>query len=102
MINKDTKDSVEGKHILIAEDIVDSGNTLYYLKPLLLSRGAKSVKVCACLNKQARRVVPFQADYIGQEIPDVFVVGYGLDYAGQYRNLPYVGVLKASVYRKSE
>lgn len=98
VIKKDTKSDVRGKNVLIAEDIVDSGNTLYHLKKLLLERGAKSVKVCACLNKEDRRVVPFKADYIGVEIPDAFVVGYGLDYAEQYRNLPYVGILKEEVY----
>lgn len=98
VIKKDTKSDVRGKNVLIAEDIVDSGNTLFYLKQLLLDRGAKSVKVCACLNKEARRVVPFEADYIGAEIPDVFAVGYGLDYAEKYRNLPYVGILKKEVY----
>ena len=84
--------------ILIVEDIVDSGNTLKYLTEYLLLKGARSVKTVTLLDKPSRRKVDFTPDYIGREIPDEFVVGYGLDYAEKYRALPYVGVLKPSVY----
>ncbi len=83
---------------LIIEDIIDSGRTLAYLTKYLLNKGAKSVKTCALLDKPARRVVEFEPDYVGIEIPDEFVVGYGLDYAEKYRALPYVGILKPEVY----
>jgi len=86
--------------ILIIEDIVDSGRTLSYLVDYLRLKGAKSVKTCALLDKPSRRVVDFQPDYPGMEIPDEFVVGYGLDYDERYRNLPFVGVLKESVYEQ--
>jgi len=86
--------------ILIIEDIVDSGRTLSYLVDYLRLKGAKSVKTCALLDKPSRRVVDFQPDYTGMEIPDEFVVGYGLDYDERYRNLPFVGVLKESVYEQ--
>ena len=84
--------------LLIVEDIIDSGRTLNYLTKYLLNKGAKSVKTCTLLDKPTRRVVEFVPDYIGIEIPDEFVVGYGLDYAEKYRALPYVGVLKPEVY----
>lgn len=84
--------------LLIVEDIIDSGRTLAYLTKYLLNKGAKSVKTCTLLDKPSRRVVDFTPDYIGLEIPDEFVVGYGLDYAEKYRALPYVGVLKPEVY----
>ena len=83
---------------LIIEDIIDSGRTLAYLHQYLLNKGAKSVKTAALLDKPSRRVVEFTPDYIGLEIPDEFVVGYGLDYAEKYRALPYVGILKPEVY----
>ncbi len=86
---------------LIVEDIIDSGNTLSYLTSYLALKGAKSVKTCTLLDKPSRRVVDFEPDYKGIEIPDEFVVGYGLDYAEKYRALPYVGVLKAEVYLKN-
>jgi len=86
--------------ILIIEDIIDSGRTLSYLVDYLRLKGAKSVKTCALLDKPSRRVVDFQPDYTGMEIPDEFVVGYGLDYDERYRNLPFVGVLKESVYEQ--
>lgn len=86
--------------ILVIEDIVDSGRTLSYLVDYLRLKGAKSVKTCALLDKPSRRVVDFQPDYVGMEIPDEFVVGYGLDYDERYRNLPFVGVLKPEVYEK--
>ncbi|MBR5942492.1 MAG: hypoxanthine phosphoribosyltransferase [Clostridia bacterium] len=97
-ILKDTDVSVEGRDVLIAEDILDTGITLYNLKELLLKRGAKTLKICTILNKQERRQSPITADYVGFEIPDEFVVGYGLDYDQKYRNLPYVGILDPSVY----
>ncbi|NLM50829.1 MAG: hypoxanthine phosphoribosyltransferase [Clostridiaceae bacterium] len=99
-IVKDLDQSVEGKDILVVEDILDSGLTLSYLKQNLLARGAKSVKVCTILNKEERRKADIKADYLGFEIPDEFVVGYGLDYAEKYRNFPFVGVLKKEVYQK--
>ena len=84
--------------LLIIEDIIDSGNTLSYLVGYLLNKGARSVKTCTLLDKPSRRKVDFKADYVGVEIPDEFVVGYGLDYAEKLRALPYVGVLKPEVY----
>jgi hypoxanthine phosphoribosyltransferase len=86
--------------ILIIEDIIDSGRTLAYLKRYLEFKGAKSVKTCTLLDKPERREVELEADYVGAVIPDEFVVGYGLDYDEKYRALPYVGVLKPSVYSK--
>ena len=86
------------KNVLIIEDIVDSGNTLSKLLPELQKRGPASLKVCALLDKPERRVLPFQANYVGFTIPDAFVVGYGLDFDQHYRQLPYIGVLKPSVY----
>jgi hypoxanthine phosphoribosyltransferase len=92
-IKKDLDDDIAGQDVLIVEDIIDSGNTLYKLKPILLARNPKSLKVVSLLDKPERREVPFEADYHGFEIPDEFVVGYGLDYDQKYRNLPYIGVL---------
>lgn len=91
-ILKDLDHSVEGKNILIIEDIIDSGLTLQYLLNNLTNRKAESVKVCTFLDKKERRVVDIVPEYIGYEIPDEFVVGYGLDFAGKYRNLKYVGI----------
>lgn len=91
-ILKDLDESAEGKNVLIIEDIVDSGLTLQYLLKNFENRGAKSVKVCTFLDKQERRTVNIVPDYVGYVIPDKFAVGYGLDYAGKYRNLKYVGV----------
>ena len=93
-IIKDLDDSIEGENVLIVEDIIDSGRTLSYLVENLKSRGAKSVRLCTLKSKPSRRVVEVPVDYIGYEIPDEFVVGYGLDYAQKYRNLPYVGVVE--------
>lgn len=98
---KDMTSSVEGKDILVVEDIVDTGLTLTYLKELLEERGAKSVKICTFLDKVIKRKVPLKGDYVGFEIPDEFVVGYGLDYAERYRNLSDVCVLKREVYEKN-
>ena len=87
-------------HVLIVEDIIDSGRTLSYLSEYLRLKGAKSVRTCTLLDKPDRREVEFEPDYIGKVIPDEFVVGYGLDYDEAYRALPYVGVLRRSVYEK--
>lgn len=86
--------------ILIVEDIIDSGKTLSYLSRYIKLKGARSVKTCTLLDKPDRRETPFMPDYIGCEIPDEFVVGYGLDYAEKYRALPYVGILKREIYEK--
>lgn len=93
-IIKDLDEPLEGKDVLIVEDIIDSGRTLSYLVENLKSRGAKTVRLCTLMSKPSRRVVDVPVDYIGYEIPDEFVVGYGLDYAQRYRNLPYVGVVE--------
>ena len=93
-IVKDLDKPIEGRHILIVEDILDTGQTLHALYKLLDVRGAASLKTCTFLDKPARRTTDFYADYKGYEIPDYFVVGYGLDYAERYRNLPYVAILK--------
>lgn len=95
---KDLDRSVEGRHLIIVEDIVDTGYTLNYLKSVLQTRNPASVKVCSLLNKESRRVVPIEPDYLCFEIGDEFVLGYGLDYAQLYRNLPVIGVLKKEVY----
>lgn len=92
-IKKDMEVSCKGRHVLIVEDIVDTGRTLAFLSSLLIGRGAESVKVCAMLDKPSRRVVPVQVDFRGFEIADEFVLGYGLDYEQKYRNLPYVAYL---------
>ena len=97
-IIKDVSQPVEGMDILIIEDIIDSGNTLAFILKYFEAKGANSVKICTLLSKPSRRVVQIPVDYIGREIPDEFVIGYGLDYAEKYRNLPYVGILKRSVY----
>ncbi len=99
-VHLDLKRDVKGADVIIIEDIVDSGRTLEKLSGLLANRGAHSVKCCTLLDKPERRQVDFNADYVGKTVPDVFVVGYGLDYDEKYRNLPYVGVLKPSVYEK--
>ncbi len=93
-INKDLDDPLDGKEVLVVEDIVDTGNTLSYLLDNLQKRGSASVKLCALLNKPERRLKDVKVDYTGFIIPDEFVVGYGLDYAQKYRNLPYIGIVK--------
>ncbi|MCM1173437.1 MAG: hypoxanthine phosphoribosyltransferase [Blautia sp.] len=93
-IVKDLDEPLEGKHVLVVEDIVDTGRTLHYLLSLMRNRGAADVKLCALLDKPDRRVVDVKADYTGFQIPDEFVVGYGLDYAQRHRNLPYIGIVK--------
>ena len=93
-IVKDLDDSIRGKNVLVIEDIIDSGRTLSHLLALLKVREPKSLKLCTLLDKPDRRVVPVDVDYVRMEIPDLFVVGYGLDYAQKYRNLPYIGVVE--------
>ena len=97
-ILKDLDTSVEGRDILILEDIIDSGLTLSYLVELFKYRKAKSIKIVTLLDKPTGRKASIKADYVGFEVPDAFVVGYGLDYQEKYRNLPYIGVLKPQVY----
>ncbi len=99
-IKKDLSDSIEGRDLIIVEDILDSGNTLYYLMDVLKARKPASIRLCTLMDKPDRRTKPITADYVGFTIPDAFIVGYGLDYGEKYRNLPYVGVLKHSVYEK--
>jgi hypoxanthine phosphoribosyltransferase len=101
-IVKDLNTSVEGRDVLIIEDIIDSGLTLSYLAELFHYRKAKSVKIVTLLDKPTGRKAKIKADMIGFTVPDAFVVGYGLDYAERYRNLPYIGVLKPSVYTAAE
>lgn len=99
-ILKDLVVDIEGKNVLVVEDILDSGNTLYSLKEILNKRRPKDVKICTLLDKPERRTKEIQADFLGFAIEDKFVVGYGLDYDEKYRQLPYIGVLKESVYSK--
>lgn len=99
-LKKDIEQDITNKNVLIVEDIIDSGNTLFKIKTLFEDRKAKSVRICTLLDKPSRRVVDVKVDYVGKEIPDEFVVGYGLDYDEKYRNLPYIGVLKKEVYTK--
>ena len=94
------RDDLAELDLLIIEDIIDSGRTLNLLTNLLRERGARSVRTCTLLDKPSRREVAFTPDYVGAEIPDEFVVGFGLDYAERFRNLPYVGILHPDVYRK--
>lgn len=95
---KDLDASLEGKDLLIVEDILDSGVTLSYLMKMLSARNPASIRLCTLLDKPERRRVDVHADYVGTSVPDEFIVGYGLDYAEEYRNLPYIGVLKPEVY----
>lgn len=97
-VEKDLDEPIKGKHVLLVEDIIDSGLTLNYVREMLLAREPASLKICTILDKPSRRKTQVKVDYTGFEIPDEFVVGYGLDYAQKHRNLPYVGVLKRSVY----
>lgn len=97
-VKQDLTQDVEGKHILIVEDILDTGKTLSNVKEMLFARKAKSVKIVTLLDKKEARVFDMEADYVGFEIPNKFVIGYGLDYNEKYRQLPYVGVLKEEVY----
>ncbi|MGI6316063.1 MAG: hypoxanthine phosphoribosyltransferase [Christensenellales bacterium] len=95
---KDLDTDIHGMHVLVVEDILDTGETIYHLKQIFAQRNPESVRICALFDKPSRRQAPITADYIGYEIPDVFIVGYGLDFAEKYRNLPYVGILKKRVY----
>src|SRR5699024_953549 len=99
-IIKDLDLNLEGYDLLLVEDILDSGKTLYYLREILQSRNPSSIRIATLLNKPARRQADIAPDYSCFEVPDEFVVGYGLDYAEKYRNLPYIGVLKREVYTK--
>lgn len=91
MITKDLDDDIDGRHCLIVEDIIDSGNTLHYLVEILYKRQPKNIRICTLLDKPERRVADVHVDYTGFVIPDEFVVGYGLDYDQKYRNLPFIG-----------
>ena len=97
-IIKDLDKNIEGKDLLLVEDILDSGNTLYYLREILSARNPKSIKICTLVDKPERREADIIADYVGGSVPNEFIVGYGLDYDEYYRNLPFIGVLKESVY----
>lgn len=97
-ILKDLSSSIEGKHVLIVEDIIDTGLTLNYLIRYLRGKNPASLRICTLLDKPARRLVEIPIDYLGFTIPDQFVVGYGLDYGERYRNLPFIGVLRPEVY----
>jgi hypoxanthine phosphoribosyltransferase len=97
-ILKDLSSSIEGEDVLIVEDIIDTGLTLNYLLRYLHDKGPASIRICCLLDKPARRLAPIEIDYRGFTIADRFVIGYGLDYAERYRNLPYIGVLRPSVY----
>ncbi len=99
-IIKDLDNNIEGKNVLIVEDILDSGKTLSYICEMLYARNAASIRICTLLDKPERREVEINAHYIGKVVPNEFVVGYGLDYDELYRNLPYVGVLKPKIYAK--
>ena len=101
-ITKDLSEDISGMHVLVVEDILDSGNTLSYLLRVLEQRHPASVRLCTLLDKPERRTRQVNVDYSGFTIPDAFVVGYGLDYDERYRNLPYIGVLKPSVYGGEE
>ena len=97
-INKDLSQDIQGRHVLIVEDILDSGVTLHYLTGYLHNRGPASIAIATLLDKPSRRKADVSARYVGFEVPDAFVVGYGLDYAEKYRNLPYIGILKPEIY----
>ena len=99
-IVKDLGQTIENRHVILVEDILDSGMTLSYVTKMLNTRNPASIRVCTLLDKPARRKADIYADYKGYDVPDEFIVGYGLDYAEKYRNLPYIGVLKRSVYEK--
>lgn len=97
-INTDISMPIEGKNVIIVEDIIDTGSTLAYLKRIMLERRPKSLKICSLLDKPSRRKVEIEGDYVGFTVPDEFVVGYGLDYNQRYRNFPDIGVLKPEIY----
>lgn len=99
-VRLDLNESIEGKHVLVVDDIIDSGVTFAAISDMLRLRKPASLKTCALCDKADRRVNGLDADYVGFRIPDEFVVGYGLDFAGDYRNLPFIGILKPSVYAR--
>lgn len=99
IVKKDVDVAIADRHVIVVEDILDTGTTLSYIVNLLHQRNPASVKICAMFSKPSRRRESIQADFIGYDVPDEFVVGYGLDYAESYRGLPYLGVLKRSVYK---
>lgn len=99
-IIKDLDINLEGKDLLLVEDILDSGKTLHYIRSMLEQRHPSSIRLCTLFDKPERRTVDITADYFGALVPDAFIVGYGLDYDEKYRNLPYVGILKPEVYEK--
>ena len=99
-IIKDLDINLEGKDLLLVEDILDSGMTLNYIRDMLQQRHPRSIRLCTLFDKPERRTVDITADYFGAVVPDAFIVGYGLDYDEKYRNLPYVGILKPEVYEK--
>lgn len=99
-ILKDITEDINGKHVLIVEDIIDTGNTMESLKSILWARNPKTLSICTLLNKPSRRVAKVNIDFCGFEIPDEFIVGYGLDYASHFRELPYIAILDPKVYRK--
>lgn len=99
-ITRDLQRDISGRDIIIVEDILDSGNTLHFLKSYMETKGAASITIVTLLDKPSRREKPIAPDLAGFEVPDEFVVGYGLDYCQQYRNMPYIGVLKPEVYSK--
>ncbi len=99
-VGLDILSNIEGKHVLIVEDIIDSGNTMYVLKEMLQTRNPADIRIVSLLDKPARRTADIQPDFTCFEIEDEFVIGYGLDYAEKYRDLPFVGILKRSVYEK--
>ncbi len=100
-ILKDLDTSIEGRNVLIVEDIIDTGRTLHYITENLKTRRPKSLRICTLLNKPSRRQIDIALDYVGFEIPNKFVIGYGLDFAEIYRSLPYIGVLKEEKYDKT-
>lgn len=97
---KDLSADIKGRHVVILEDILDTGNTLRFVVDHLMEKEPASLKICTLLDKPSRRTAPIEADYVGFTIPNQFVVGYGLDYDEIYRNIPYVGILKPEVYKK--
>ena len=100
-ITHDIQQDITGRHLVVIEDILDSGNTLHFLKQYFMTKGAASVSICTLLDKPSRRTKMIVPDYTGFTVPDEFVVGYGLDYGQKYRNLPYIGVLKPEVYTQA-
>lgn len=101
-VSLDIKENIEGKHVIVVDDIIDSGVTFAAISDMLKTRNPASLKTVAMCDKAERRINGLNADYVGFKIPDEFVVGYGLDYAGDYRNLPFIGVLKSAVYARSK